>query len=84
MTIIFVVSCKTIPAYKIVMEIMPQYPDNPICYYRKLSDIQKKKVRCYKADAKNKDGSYRFKNTLVISKRAFREILVKQIDGIFK
>ena len=75
-------SCST-PAYKIIYEVMPKSTDNPICYYKKLSDLEKGRVKCYKVNAKNKDGSYMFNDTLVIKKRAMRELLQKHLDQIF-
>ena len=76
------VSCKTIPAYKMIYEIMPD--QKRICRYKKVSDLQKQKIKCYKLNAKDKNGKYLFLDTLVITKRAFREVLLKQINGIFK
>ena len=79
--LILLSSCAT-PAYKLIYQIMPE--KKKICYFKKVSDIQKKKIKCYKLNAKDKDGKYKFADTLVIKKRAFREILLKQINGIFK
>lgn len=82
--LILLVSCKTVPAYKIVRELRVELPAAPICYYKKISDIQKKKMKCYAVDAKDKDGKYIFQDHLIISKRLFRETLHKTVDNLFK
>ena len=72
--------CAT-PAYKYIYEIMPE--KNQLCRYKKISDLQKKKISCHSLDEKNPDGYYKFSETLVITKRALRELLRKQLDAVF-
>lgn len=82
--LILLISCKTVPAYKIVRELIVSQPEKPICYYKKISDIQKQKMKCFAIDAKDKNGKYLFEDHLIISKRLFRETLHKTIDSMFK
>jgi hypothetical protein len=73
-------SCAT-PVYKYVYEIKPRA--NQICRYKKVANMQRKKIVCYNLNSKKEDGKYRFENTLVITKRAMRELLRKQLDALF-
>lgn len=75
----FLIGCKT-PIHKMIYEIMPA--QGQICRYEKISALKRKKIKCYKVDAK-KDGKYIFDDTLVIKKRAVRELLIKQVDQLF-
>ena len=65
----------------LVYEIIPER--NEVCRYKKIADLQKQRVKCYKLDDKKPDGKYRFIDTLVITKRAMREVLRKQLDAVF-
>lgn len=75
------VSCSTVPVYKHIYEVMPD--QNKLCRYKKLADLANGEAKCFPANAKNDDGSFKFKNTLVITKRALREVLRKQLDTLF-
>ena len=74
------VSCQT-PVYKHFYEVRPEM--KRICRYKKISDLQKQKVACYKINDKLEDGKYRFEEVLVISKRRFREILHEKLNEVF-
>jgi len=54
-----------------------------ICRYKKISDIERQQMQCYAIDAKNPDGTYKFKDTLVITKRRLREILIEKLNEVF-
>ena len=77
--IILTAGCAT-PAYKYIYEIIPA--KNKMCRFKKLSDLGKKEVSCHDMNEKNADGTYKFKDTLVITKRALREVLRKQVDAV--
>lgn len=75
--IFLMTSCKH-PAYKYIYTIEPDY--NAVCYYKKLTDLEQKKVRCYPLNAKSSDGKYKFKGWMIMSVRAFKEMLNKFLD----
>ena len=56
--LIYLTSCKTTPPYKIIYKVHPER--NQACYYKKLAELNSKKVRCYDLNATGLDGKYMF------------------------
>lgn len=80
-SLLILLSSCSVKAYKMIYELQPK--TGLLCYYKKVSDIEQEKVKCYKPDAKEKNGTYKFSDTLVIKKRLFREVLNKAVNDVF-